>query len=1332
MLSINIELKRYLFLLFFCLTHLTCVSQSSFTKKLDNYIYLTHSEKLYVATDRETYTASDTLWLSAWLLNADDLSPEPLEKIMYVDLLDQDGNVHYHHLFHVDSGRSRGQIELGSDLIPGIYQLVAYTNYMKNQGTDFFFKKLLLILGQIQVNAADETTMENLLDNRQTLNHISDTLSKSSLLIKESNLKVSFLPEGGNLVENIPCRIAFIGEQEGATSVSFSGIVYDDQNNIVVEFKSEFNGKGVLMLISQPNTTYHAIIKDDYGLKKTIPLPLAAPNGHTMTIPNALNNPSKIDVIINSSPSTLNRDSISLVITQHHEVAKTYKFLPDKSTTLISIPTNMLKTGIVQITLFDSKNTPLCERLTFVNNNDVLDFFVSTQSINDSLVDIMLTIKDKNGHPVSGSFAMAIIKNKANDLDTLLNNRDIVTYLYLYSELPGLEPDCDYFFYNDRKSAWQRELTLLTNGWSRYSWQEVLADSIPDPQFSLDQKLYIAGNVTQQISGNPVKKAKISINGRGKGFIASSDVKTNDKGNFVFDIDDFYDSMNITIVTANRKNNNRNYTIDLKTNLSENKTNKFYSERLGIQPSNTFKDSILIDLSQINSKKIPNNPYKVSVFVDEPYLNDTADITLQEVEIKGKPQLSPSERIHATYGPNSITIGEKQLVAINQNVKWNTGLFSTLAYIIPGLETSIKANVARNSFGLGAEYRPKMAGGSSGCPNYEEIEGSSNDPDRYAFTYNGTGYFRLFIYVDGQLCAFSNDAGQIDWVKTHLSELDLYEIESVGFIEKPKMSALGDAMSAHKYGDEIYSSTDNIIYYCPSPEHIITIKTKTGQGLFSDFYTKGAVNMNLVGFVRTREFYTPINNSSVAQLLNHRPTIYWNPTIETNDLGMTSFSLNKEWLNQQYCLKITGISDNSVPGYYQYQNTDIEALLQKSETSDLKSTSSIEPISTVTQLNDSLKEITIFTSNSENGRFASIRTNNGCLIQQTALDGNIVIDSNKLFESDTICISIPGWGDENLTFKELLQSSYQIDVPYGITNIEDTIDIEKIIKRMLRNMVKNRPINIYDLNGVFCQQQFLNNELIQLMEFDFIQRKMRPEYSITSHTNMIDKVVQMQCQNYSQKVPFQFLNQKSDFLPNIDPLDMDLGFLKWEVLNRYTIKYRGKQIFNGRKSLILTFEPTSDPVAIYSGMLIVDEETYAVAHVQWYVKSQKRDLVTAGNYLAPNKQDFVFKLISDMHHATYTINSEKWTLQDASQQLIFSYNNKTYSLQNELAITDNLERRTKKYRSTKPEKLTPTRNVVKEVNYSPQEWRSDRVLLPDAKLQEQVKGLYELVIYDGR
>ncbi len=186
---------------------------------------------------------------------------------------------------------------------------------------------------------------------------------------------------------------------------------------------------------------------------------------------------------------------------QHQPVFKqSFKKTGNSLTGLIN--TSQLPSGILHITVFNKNGMPLAERLSFVNNKASLR---EAQFITDTLD---LSARSKNHFSivfkdsVTGSFSVSISDPTFSSLQTREEN--IFSGLLLTSDLRGYVHNPAYYFSADNDSVkYALDLLMMTNGWRRFKWQQLLNDSMPSGQYNDPNFVTLSGQLNFQGTKKP-------------------------------------------------------------------------------------------------------------------------------------------------------------------------------------------------------------------------------------------------------------------------------------------------------------------------------------------------------------------------------------------------------------------------------------------------------------------------------------------------------------------------------------------------------------------------------------------------------------------------------------------------------------------------------------------------------------------------------------------------------------------------------------------------------------------------------------------------------------
>lgn len=107
-------------------------------------------ERLYLQTDKPLYLAGEFLWLK--IISTDtEGKPITLSKVGYVELLDE-ATSRIQAKIEIKSGVGEGSLLLPVDLPTGNYRLVAYTQYMQNEGENVYFNKIIPIVNTFMID----------------------------------------------------------------------------------------------------------------------------------------------------------------------------------------------------------------------------------------------------------------------------------------------------------------------------------------------------------------------------------------------------------------------------------------------------------------------------------------------------------------------------------------------------------------------------------------------------------------------------------------------------------------------------------------------------------------------------------------------------------------------------------------------------------------------------------------------------------------------------------------------------------------------------------------------------------------------------------------------------------------------------------------------------------------------------------------------------------------------------------------------------------------------------------------------------------------------------
>jgi hypothetical protein len=573
-------------------------------KKLDAFVKKYPQEKVYLHLDKPYYAIGDDIWFKAYVTDSRTAAPTTTSNILYVELINNKDSVTKQLKLPMQSGITWGDFKLSDSLSEGNYRIRAYTQWMRNVGPDYFFDKTIKIgngwtnkvftktdfqqatvNGQEQFNSlikfvnASSSPYANAEVNYQLVSGKTKSANNKTLtnangeininLTKNANksgfvlatitlaggqkvkkeipiptlsnqVDVQFFPEGGNLVENLPNKVAVKATNAIGLGENITGSITDNEGVEVLTFDTFHLGMGSFSFNPMTGKTYTAKIKSKNGIDKVIPLPKIQTSGYVLAVNNL--DSTKISIKVMLSPDLLNKGELSLLAQHNGNVLFSGKVPTIKQIVSLAVPKNGFPSGIVTITLFDQQNQAVAERLTFVNStadkiNVTIDDLKPSYS-KKGVVAISLNFSNQE-KPIQGSFSVAVTNANVVAPDQE-NESNILTGLLLTSDLKGyVEKPNQYFLKNDTETKIALDHLLLTQGWRKINWNLLLGQQTPTKDFLAEKAMKISGRVTD--NGKPVVKGKVSLLSSSNGIFAT-DTETDENGRFSFDQIAFNDS----------------------------------------------------------------------------------------------------------------------------------------------------------------------------------------------------------------------------------------------------------------------------------------------------------------------------------------------------------------------------------------------------------------------------------------------------------------------------------------------------------------------------------------------------------------------------------------------------------------------------------------------------------------------------------------------------------------------------------------------------------------------------------------------------------------------
>lgn len=541
----NQKLIVFLLCMIFCTKVFSqAIDSTGIVQQFNNYQAHNFQEKVFMHTDKNFYLSGETVWFKIYDVDEFFNKPNINSNISYIELIDNNNHAILHAKISLKDGAGNGSFTIPTSIPSGHFLLRAYTSWMKNFAADLYFEKAITVM-----NTVNKIHFKN-------------------AAYKDSGIyDIQFFPEGGNLVAGLESKVGFKITDIYGKGIEVSGIVIDEDGKTVANFKTLKLGMGNFIFTPQQEIHYRAVIKvKDTNIIKSLPDAFA--KGYTMRVDDTDLAMIKISVF-----SNIFSNNVSYLFIQSHNLIKEVQIKPVlNNKAVFYVDKAKLGDGISQLTIFDAQKQPVCERLYFKKPAHTLNISATVDKQNYSKRNkgsVEIKASGMFGETREADLSMAIVQ-----IDTLqkIDSLNILNYLLLVSDLKGTVESPDYYFQDDTMAKQAADNLMLTQGWRRFKWEDVIKDS--KPQFAyLPEKegFLINGKVFNKMTNEPAKNITSYLSIPGKSFLFSTSV-SDGNGNILFDPGKFYGEKEMIIQTNNTTKDSL-YKIEISNPYSDKFTN---------------------------------------------------------------------------------------------------------------------------------------------------------------------------------------------------------------------------------------------------------------------------------------------------------------------------------------------------------------------------------------------------------------------------------------------------------------------------------------------------------------------------------------------------------------------------------------------------------------------------------------------------------------------------------------------------------------------------------------------------------------------------------------
>ena len=389
----------------------------------------------------------------------------------------------------------------------------------------------------------DSAKLTTLIDNSDHKD-ISSTFSLKPVA-KPNDMQ--FFPEGGELLIGVRSKVAFKAIKPDGLGTDVKGTITDNEGKIAAEFSSAHLGMGFFMFTPEDGKTYTTHVTYADGSSGQPALPKIQNGGINLSLDNSRPDTLGLKLLSDASFFEAYKDQTFFILAKSSGVICYAAKTQLKSLVYSAeIPKSKFPTGILQVTLFTADGDPVTERISFIQHNDQLN--VSAGSDHPEYTTrqkVKLNISAKNaGQPVEGNFSVAVVDESKVPYDED-SEVTILTNLLLTSDLKGFVEKPNYYFrHPDARTAADLDLLMQTQGYTRYSYDNILSDKVKPITFQPEQGIDLTGTLRAS-NGLPIFHGTVSLSIPDKNYY--SNAETDPDGRFKFSNLVFLDSAKLKL-----------------------------------------------------------------------------------------------------------------------------------------------------------------------------------------------------------------------------------------------------------------------------------------------------------------------------------------------------------------------------------------------------------------------------------------------------------------------------------------------------------------------------------------------------------------------------------------------------------------------------------------------------------------------------------------------------------------------------------------------------------------------------------------------------------------
>jgi hypothetical protein len=547
------------------------------------------NEKVLVHLEKLVYVSGDFIQYKAYIVNAVNTKLSNKSKIVYFDLISPNNKIVLSWRSNVKNSVVIGRILIPDTLQGGAYIFRAYTNWMRNYSPDFYNSNTIYITSFSDI---DTTHLQV-----YNYNNI-------------ENSKISFFPEGGNLLEGIGMKVGLKLNQNASNICTCNIKVKNPFDSLLTTF--QIRNIGSFYIKPEPGKSYYAEIISQSGITESYPLVQAKRFGYSL---KCIDNYHSIQIdVFGTGDDRYVNSAANLQIWAHNKKHCDTLVYLNNGEGKLSLEKSKLPQGILFIVLFDRNRDIVCKRLYYNEPKDLSLLKIGlTKKIYKpgEKIKLQLELSDQYGID-SADLSISVtesnpIANNASHIQSQL------PYCLFASELSNRTDILNNF---DSINYEQVDDLLLTAKPKSYLWNFDNTAKTQPCKYFLESKAYIlSGKIYNQTTSLPISNALLLLS-YPDSVVLLKYCRTDAYGVFKFVLDQSFDNKDLILQVADfsnindiaweldRRNDIENLIIKAEKKLDVGQQKYLSNDRKLFIINSVYQDSLNINYLDLPTKNI--------------------------------------------------------------------------------------------------------------------------------------------------------------------------------------------------------------------------------------------------------------------------------------------------------------------------------------------------------------------------------------------------------------------------------------------------------------------------------------------------------------------------------------------------------------------------------------------------------------------------------------------------------------------------------------------------------------------------------------------------------